>query len=354
MNNLADELANKGRTSGWVFDISLIKIPGGWVDTAPVLCHQPLDYITKQVVRDKVLALTSTLKFGAFSDRWTVMIGNMFGVVLDPGSHVGKVWSLSIPEGLKEVLWKEMNGVQVLGHRYFGTGATKSDMGRLCLCSTKMSLGHILLGCDAYRLQLLMDVLKDVLGSFSLPQSFKTLHPDEWGVSPWYPLLALRELEEAAFPIVKGRKLLLKSLGKSRQHREWVIVNYYWALWKWRMKDIHDAKFKFIPHLCKGLLRQTLLAPVPHHLWMHSDDEGAGAADTTGAMKPMVTAQEGDLTMLPPPVSHIMGQRARTRPSEKGKSILRALQSPAPLGPSTQVLTSRERILCALTDDTYA
>ena len=26
-----------------------------------------------------------------------------------------------IPEGMKEVLWKEMNGAQVLGHRYYGT-----------------------------------------------------------------------------------------------------------------------------------------------------------------------------------------------------------------------------------------
>jgi len=93
MNNLADELANEGRTSGRIFDISLIIVPCGWVDTAPVLCHQLLDYITKQVIRREVWAPSSTLKFEAFSDRWTVMLGNMFGVMLDPGNHVGKVWS---------------------------------------------------------------------------------------------------------------------------------------------------------------------------------------------------------------------------------------------------------------------
>ena len=83
----------------------------------------------------------------------------MFGIVLDPGSHIGKVWSLAIPEGLKEVLWKEMNGVQVLGHRYYGTRLAKSDLSRFCLCGEEMSLRHILLGCDVYTLQPMMAVL---------------------------------------------------------------------------------------------------------------------------------------------------------------------------------------------------
>lgn len=220
MNNLADKLANEGRKSGRIFDIGSLTIPGGWVDMAPVLCHQPLDYITKQVVRRLTQAPTLTLKFSAFSDRWTVMIGNMFGVVLDPGGHIGKVWSLTIPEGLKEVLWKEMNGVQVLGHRYHGTGAVKSDLGRVCPCGAEMSLGHILLGCSAYKLQPLLDVLEEALDPLSPQQSFRTLHLDEWGTSPWYPLLALKEIETTAFPLVKGRKALLKKLGKSRQHQE--------------------------------------------------------------------------------------------------------------------------------------
>jgi len=217
MNNTADKLANEGRKSGRIFDIGSIRIPVGWIDTAPVLCHQPLDYLTKLVVRNRVRAPASTLKFESFSDRWTVMLGNMFGIVLDPGNHIDKVWSLSIPEGMKEVLWKEMNSVQVLGHRYYGTRAAKSDMGRFCLCGSEMSLGHILLGCDAYRLQPLMEVLISVLHSFSPALSFKTLHPDAWGTSPWYPLLALRTLEETAFLIVKGRKKMLKDLKRTRQ-----------------------------------------------------------------------------------------------------------------------------------------
>ena len=209
MNNMADALADEGRKSGRVFDISAIQIPAGWVDISPVLCHQPLDYLTRLSVRATVRAPAATLKFEVFSDRWTVTIGHMFGVVLDPGSHIGKVWNLAIPEGLKEVLWKEMNGAQVLGHRYYGTGLAKSDMGRLCACEEEMSLQHVLLGCSAYRLQQLLDVRTDALRRVSPADAFKTLHPDEWGYSPWYPLLAMGALEESVLPIQKGRKALL-------------------------------------------------------------------------------------------------------------------------------------------------
>ena len=38
------------------------------------------------------------------------------------------------------------------------------------------------------------------------------LQLDEWGSSPWYPLLAMRALEESALPIFKGRKKILKGL----------------------------------------------------------------------------------------------------------------------------------------------
>ena len=151
-NNMADKLANEGRISGRVFDISTLTVPQGWIDVAPVLCHQPLDYLTRLVVRNRTLAPTGTIKFGAFSDRWTVMIGTLFDKVLDPGNHVERVWSITIPEGLKEVLWKEMNGALVLGHRYYGTRYKKSDMGRACPCGQEMSLGHVLLGCTKYNI----------------------------------------------------------------------------------------------------------------------------------------------------------------------------------------------------------
>jgi len=351
MNNLADALANEGRTKGRPLDISLLTVPDGWIDTTPVLCHQPLDYLTKMVVRTRVGAPAKTLKFEAFSDRWMVTLGHMFGVVLDPGNYIEKVWRLSIPEGMKEVLWKEMNGAQVLGHRYYGQGHVRSEMGRYCPCGLELTLGHILLGCDVYRLQPLMAVLLAALGGLHPGSSFKTLSPDSWGASPWYPILALRSLEETAYPIVKGRKKILKKLKKSRQRREWIIGNYYWALWKWRMKEIHDTNFNFVPANCVASLRDTLAMLVPAHLMARqaedeSSEEPPGAAHDNAPLP-------GGLTRLPPPMSHLLGGVAEQRLSNRGESILRALRAPIANGRPHR-LSRREMILRALTDDAYA
>ena len=328
MNNLADKLANEGREKGRVLDIGSLAVPDGWVDTAPVLCHQPLDYLTKMVVRARVGAPAKTLKFGAFSDRWVVTLGHMFGVVLDPGNYVKEVWRLTIPEGMKEVLWKEMNGAQVLGHRYHGRGHERSNMGRFCPCGIEMTLGHILVGCEAYALQPLMEVLLAALSALHPGSSFKTLSPDSWGASPWYPLLALGSLEELTYPIVKGRKKIIKGLKKSRQRRVWMIGTYYWALWKWRMKEIHDTSFNFMPANCVASLRDTLALPVPKHLLTQTvadeDSEVPPSVTSSRAPAPLV----GDLTKLPPPVSHLLGQSTGQRLSDRGKSILRALQVP--------------------------
>jgi len=352
MNNLADELANEGRTKGRPLDISSLVVPPGWVDTAPVLCHQPLDYLTRLVVRVRVGAPARTLKFEAFSDRWMVTLGHMFGVILDPGNYIQKVWSLTIPEGMKEVLWKEMNRAQVLGHRYYGQGHAKSNMGRICLCGVEMTLGHILIGCSAYVLHPLLTALMAALDVLHPTLSFKTLSPDSWGTSPWFPLLALRALEEAAYPIVKGRKRILKSLKKSRQRREWMIGNYYWALWKWRMKEIHDASFKFVPTNCVSSLTDTLSAPVPAHLLRQAvtgeSDEGPSVDGPGPAPAPLM----GDLRLLPPPMSHVE-RSAKTRLSDTGKAILRAFQAPV-VNERSPCFPRRDAILRALTDDAYA
>ena len=229
---------------------------------ALVLCHQPLDYLTQLVVHNRIPVPTGTIKFGAFSDRWTIMIRTLFDKVLDPGSHI-KVWSISIPKGLKEVLWKEMNSALVLGHRYYGTKSKKSDMGRVCPCSQEMSLRHILLGCAKYDLWPLFIMLEDVLLKVSPRSTFRTLHLDKWGSSPWYPLLALQAIKEAALPIFKGQKKMLKMLKLSRPKREWLISNYYWMLWKWCMKEIHKDDFKFVPIFCITSLQEALLQPCP-------------------------------------------------------------------------------------------
>ena len=353
MNNLADKLANEGRVKGRVLDIGSLTIPNGWVDTAPILCHQPLDYLTKLVVRARVGAPAKTLKFEAFSDRWMVTLGHMFGVVLDPGNYIKEVWRLAIPEGMKEVLWKEMNGAQVLGHQYHGQGYVRSDMGRFCPCGLEMTLGHILLGCDAYRLQPLMAVLLAALGALHPDSSFKTLSPDPWGTSPWFPLLVLGSLEEAAYPIVKGRKKILKGLKKSRQRREWMIGNYYWALWKWRMKEIHDTGFNFVPANCVASLRDTLAIPVPAHLLEQLPEDGSSEKPPSATPGHASVPLLGGLTKLPPPVSRLRRRDAERRLTDRGKSILRALQAPV-VSERPHRLSGREAVLRALTDDAYA
>jgi len=353
MNNLADKLANKGRVKGRVFDIGSMAVPVGWVDTAPVLCHQPLDYLTKLVVRARVKAPATTLKFGTFSDRWMVTIGFMFGVVLDPGNYIKKVWSLTIPEGMKEVLWKEMNGAQVIGHRYYGRGHARSDMGRFCLCGSEVTLGHILLGCGAYNLQPLLTLLQKVLGTIHQDSSFKTLSPDSWGASPWYPLLVLKELEESAYPIVKGRKKILKGLKKSRQQREWVIGNYYWAIWKWRMKEIHDTGFTFVPANCAPSLHDILNTPVPVHLLTQVTDDERSEKPSRSVHGPVVAPPLGDLTRLPPPVSHITKGHTGKRLTNKGESILHAILAPR-MNKGPRDVSRRETILRALTGNAYA
>jgi len=353
MNNLADKLANEGRAKGRIFDISSLTVPGGWVDAAPVLCHQPLDYLTRLVVRARVHAPAKTLKFEAFSDRWMVTLGHMFGVVLDPGNFIKKVWGLTIPEGMKEVLWKEMNGAQVLGHRYYGQGHARSDMGRFCPCGSEMSLGHILLGCDAYRLHPLLASLLSNLEPLHPGSGFKTLSPDSWGTSPWYPLLALKELEETTYPIVKGRKRILKSLKKSRQRREWMIGNYYWAIWKWRMKEVHDTSFTFVPANCMPSLHDILTAPVPAHLLAPAGEE-VEIDLPPGSRRALASApMEGDLSKLPPPVSHITNRITEQQLTAKGESILRALTA-RQAGTGSQYVSRQEAILRALTDGAYA
>lgn len=174
------------------------------MDDAPVLCHQPLDYLTAQVVWKRLTVPAMTNKFGQFSDRWVVAIGTLFGKVLDPRQHIKKIWKISIPEGLREVLWKEMNDAQVLGRRYFSTRYKKSDMGRICPCGQTMFLAHILLGCPSYELWPLLDILLKSIWEVGPKTEFRTLQLDEWGYSPWYPLLVLQTIEELALPIFKG------------------------------------------------------------------------------------------------------------------------------------------------------
>jgi len=128
------------------------------------------------------------------------------------------------------------------------------------------------------------------------------------------------------------------------------------------MKEIHDAGFKFVPSLCVCLLQEVLLKPVPQYMLKKEDDgsvgsdaavplTGLGQVGSGASLK--TGGQEGDCSLLPPPISHLLAGDTEACLTKRGKSILCAIRVPAPLG-SMRSLTSRERILCALTDDAYA
>jgi len=318
-NNMADFLANRGRVHGRRMDLSQLAAPAGWVDTAPVLAHQPLDFLTKLVVRHAVPSPTVTLRFTRFSDRWVVAMGGLFGLVLDPGLYVSNVWRINIPEQMREVLWREMNGTQVLGVNYHG----RSDRGRKCRCGATMSLDHILLGCYRYDVTPLRMVLLAHLAKVSPPASCHSLRPDEWHPSPWYPLLALKRVERDA---IRSSRILRnpgKSLSLSRPTREWLIGTYFWLLWRWRMKEIHDDSFLFVPRLMADAL-DGALSSLP-----------ATASSKCGP-KPIQAAG------VPVP--------AQARSS---KAVVGADISPAAAPASLGQMSRREAILQTLTDGAF-
>jgi len=256
-NNEADLLANEGRRAGRPFDLASLVTPDGWVDDCPVLAHQPVDVLTRMVVRATTVAPILRYTFSSFSDRWTVAIATSFGVLLDPSRYAAGIWKLNIPVGFKETIWREMNSGQAIGRHFFG----KQDSGWRCSCGVVLSMDHILLGCRAYDLSDLQEVLVAVLKAYTPPFFLRSLRPLDWHPSPWYPLIALGGLEDVPIKATVEHPKPSTSLLNSRPKREWIIGSYLWQVWKWRMKDIHEAGFIFIPHRHVDALKRVLLEP---------------------------------------------------------------------------------------------
>jgi len=118
------------------------------------------------------------------------------------------------------------------------------------------------------------------------------------------------------------------------------------------MKEIHDTSFTFVPANCVTSLHDTLATPVPAHLIARL--AGDGSSEEPPITKPDRASAPslGNLTKLPPPVSHLLGRDAGGRLSSRGKSILRALQAPFVTG-HLHRLSGRETVQQALTDNTY-
>jgi len=254
-NNEADYLANEGCRTGRLFDLAALVTPDEWVDCNPVLAHQPVDVLTRMVVRATTVAPVLRYSFSTFADWWTVSMATAFGVLLDPSTYVAGIWKLTIPVGFKETLWREMNSGQALGRHFFG----KQDSGWRCSCGVVVSLDHILQGCGKYNLARLQGVLEDVHGAYSPPFFLKSLRPLDWHPSPWYPLIVLKGLEDVPIKATKDHPRPSRTLSESRPKREWIIGSYLWQIWKWRMKDIHKPGFTFVPDRHVDSLRRVLL-----------------------------------------------------------------------------------------------
>ena len=85
--------------------------------------------------------------------------------------------------------------------------------------------------------------------------SLPSLNIQSWG-HPWFPLLALRELESSRVT----DKPTSKALKSSRPDREWAVGSLLWLLWTNRMSQIH-GKDSTPTHLLGPALQRTLLTP---------------------------------------------------------------------------------------------
>ena len=235
MNYLADALANEGRIDGRVLNLDSFRPPPGWVDTSPVLNWAPLHDITTSLTAAVVPAPLISNKFRDFRSRWYWFFRSVFSRSLDFGLYFSHIWSANIPAGFRNLIWKDSSAALPIGHRYHGPLA---DM-RLCPCSCPLSLAHILSGCDTFPISpLYHDILAPRLSDLAPSVSCRTMYPDEWS-SPdgllWFPLLCLKSLEYSGPSRAERRQL-----ASSRSDREWAIGSFFWAVWKYRMKLIHE------------------------------------------------------------------------------------------------------------------
>jgi len=259
MNDLADSLANEGRVSGRDFHIPDLYTPPGWVDSHPVLSHQPLSHLSSLLVRYTVPVPLCTWKASGFADRWAVAMFGLFGRVLDVGQHISAIWTINILTGLREVLWKDaLASLPFYCPKWVSTRASFT-----CGCGVGLSLSHILVGCASYDLSPLATSLAERLQQVSPPLfHLRSLRPDEWHPFPWFPLIALKAVEYRAARPTKLCPKPSRALADSRGQREWAIGTFMWFVWKKRMKELFASpKFVFRVADCDDELRVLLRLP---------------------------------------------------------------------------------------------
>ena len=252
-NERADKIAALGvEHSHFVFSVSQPLLEPGWVDSAPVLNHQPLSHLTYLVVRDSTPPPLLGPKFAAFRLEWLVYFHDVFDTHVDLLRHFQSLWTINIPPGLRELLWKYAAGSLPLGHRWHGT----SDLGRTCRCGSPMSLSHVWAGCPAHDLTPLFDLLDSKMRLLEYG-TLTSLWPSDWPAPFWFPLIALKPLESLPSIPVRVRR----RLGKSRRAREWALGSFFWYVWKQHMKEVMEPAFRFLPIHHVSHVRELLELP---------------------------------------------------------------------------------------------
>jgi len=259
MNDLADSLANEGRVSGRDFHVPDLYTPPGWVDSHPVLTHQPLSHLSSLVVRYTVPVPLRTRKASSFADRWAVAMYGLFGKALDVGQYSSAIWTINIPTGLREVLWKDALG----SLPFYCSEWVSAKASFTCSCGVGISLDHILTGCAAYDLTPLSMSLAEKLREVSPPLfHLRSLRPDEWRPSPWFPLIALKAVEYRAARPTGACPKPSRALADSRSRQEWAIGIFLWFVWKKRMKELFASpKFVFRTRDCVEEFHALLRLP---------------------------------------------------------------------------------------------
>jgi len=237
LNKAADDAAKSALTSDDTVHLPALRAQTGWTDHAPTLGSTPLDMLTKQVIRNSTAPPLSEAKCAPFLEAWSACLLEMTGIALDAGLHTPHVWKLNIPTRLRELLWKDMTRSLPIRATWFGT----MERGRTCSCGAELTLLHIWTSCATHDLTPLLQTLRDRLPA--LPPAAPS-----W-TRPWYPLLALRELESAR----RVGKKAAKELRKSWPEREWAIGSYLWLLWTNRMKEVHSEGYALPWRLCAAL-----------------------------------------------------------------------------------------------------
>jgi len=276
LNKVADKAAKAALTSTNSIDLPSLRTPPGWVDTAPSLGGKSLVSLTRCIIRDCTTPPLSEPRCAPFLTEWATHMLGMSGLTLDARLHAPHVWKLNVPPRLRKLLWKDMTGSLPIGHSWHGN----MEQGRTCQCSTTLSLTHVWTGC---RLHALLPLIHELQSHLPAPPGWAP----PWG-HPWFPLLALKELESTC---LVGKKEA-KRLKANRPDREWVIGSYLWLVWTNKMREVHSEGYA-PPRKLRKALQAMLATPPnlrppgradasrqPHHTTMR--DPSAKSQPTTG------------------------------------------------------------------------